>query len=109
MHAPTKLAIWLQLSATLFVHSRQQQLGERQPGWWLHANRNMSAMLQIMGQQPLPTPLPAAVPTVEIAPNVHFPVVQLGCCTSNVSVSLPGWLDLLPEMAAIDTVSRTEE
>lgn len=43
------------------------------------------------------------VPTVEIAQGVLFPRVQLGCCTTNVSASLPHWLALQPEFAAIDT------
>jgi aryl-alcohol dehydrogenase-like predicted oxidoreductase len=43
------------------------------------------------------------IPTVEIAPGVHMPRVQLGCCTHNVSASLPYFLQLQPQMAAIDT------
>jgi diketogulonate reductase-like aldo/keto reductase len=46
-----------------------------------------------------------SVPTNEIAPGVHYPVVQIGCCTKNVSVSLKDWLDAQPppNIAAIDT------
>ena len=44
-----------------------------------------------------------AVPTVQIAPGVHLPRVQLGCCPANASVSLPYFLKMQPVYAAIDT------
>ena len=43
------------------------------------------------------------VPTVEIAPGVHFPQMQLGVCPTNASVSLPYYLKMEPSLAAIDT------
>ena len=57
------------------------------------------------------------IPTAEIAPGVHYPIAQMGtcttcsdqtpCCGTNLSASLPAWSAAQPDGAmAIDTQLR---